>query len=352
MTTKDCSKSQLPFAIFALMLYAFCAALAVGGMFRVYNMSLAYERSNAEYVARHVINLFEQKRYDEILKQSGVTLSEFETPAAFGSALEKGFAEGEFTLVRTNSKSWRISRGGKALATLELCCKNGGGEYGLDLWGIEKLTLTAPVPSAYTVQAPHTVSISVNGIVPDDRYLDESDTAESPFGKLPETLAPERVRTYRLEGMFSPPEVTALGENGKECAIVLFQNNVSVSLLPEQQVITQLSTLGEQAACAYAKYITNDAVLDDVLPFFLPESEYYAHLKQFYNGWYNAHDDHAFSNSVFSDWCAYDDRHVSCDISFDYWIKMGRHEYTYPSKYTMYFVLSDYGWRVANLVVV
>ena len=108
---------------------------------------------------------------------------------------------------------------------------------------------------------------------------------------------------------------------------------------------------GEQAACAYAKFITNDVTLDEVLPYFLPEAPYYTHLKQFYNGWYNAHDAYAFKNVVFSDWSAYDESHVSCDIAFDYWIKMGRREFTYPSRYTMYFVKGNNGWRVANLLV-
>lgn len=351
MITKDRSTSNLAFTIFALMLYSFCAALAVGGIVRVYNISLAYEHSNSEYLAQHVLELFKDKHYSEIIEQSEIVLSEFETPAAFGKALEKDFPEGDFALDRTDSDNWCISSDGSTLANFELCRESGSGKYGMDTWKIGKLDVIAPVQKTYTVQTPLSVQISINGIVPDDRYLAESDYAENPFGALPEALAPQKVKTYRLDNLFSPPDVSAQSEIRKDCEIAIFKNNVSVSMLPDQQIITQLSTFGEQAACAYSKYITNDAVLDEVLPFFLPESEYYTYLKQFYNGWYNAHDAFAFSNTEFSNWCAYDDRHVSCDISFDYFIKMGRHEYTYPSKYTMYFVLGDYGWRVANLVV-
>lgn len=350
MKTKNPAGIHSVFVIFALMLYAFCAALAVGGMVQVYHLTLAYEQSRPEYVVQDVLSLFKEKRYAEIIKLGKVRLSTLETTEHFGQAAEKSYSGGEFSLVHCGDNNWRVACGDKPVATLSLRCQKGGGRHGMDLWSADMLDVLIPAPQSYTVQTPPAVHITVNGVAPDDSALTAA-KAESPFGVLPEVLMPDAAKIYRFDGLFLPPDVAATGDDGAVCAIARFENSFSVCLSPGEQLTVQLSQFGEQAACSYAKFITNDATLDEVLPYFLPESSYYTYLKQFYNGWYNAHDEYAFKNAAFSDWCAYDARHVSCDIAFDYWIRMGRHEYTYPSKYTMYFVLSDSGWRVANLVV-
>lgn len=351
MSTKTTSQTNYIFVVFALMLHAFCAALAVGGLIRVYNISLAYEYSRPEYVAQNVLTLFTEKRYEQIINLGQVPLSKLETTESFARAAEKSYNKGEFKMSRSGDYNWQIDCDGKPVATFILNCQKGGNRHGMDVWTIEQLTVVSPVPQSYTLQAPSSVNFTVNGVEPDNSFLVTGAQINSPFGSLPDALAPVAAKVYRFDGLFLPPEVTPSTDDGIDCTVTQYAKSISLCLSPSKPVIAQLSEFGEQAACAYAKYITNDATLDEVLPFFLPESGYYTHLKQFYNGWYNAHDQYAFKNAEFSNWNAYDERHVSCDISFDYWIKMSRHEYTYPSKYTMYFVLGNNGWRVANLVV-
>lgn len=352
MTAKSRSVTNSVFIIFALMLHAFCAALAVGGMLRVYNMALAYEHSRPEYVVRSVLSLFEEKRYAELIRLGQIPLSRFETAEHFGRAAQASYGDGTFSVSRGSENRWQIVCGDKPVATLSLRCQKDAKQRGdMALWTADRLELLLPAPQSYTVQAPPAVQLTVNGIAPDDSAPSETAQAETPFGRLPDALAPEAAKVYRFDGLFLLPEIAASDANGLSGTVTRFQNSISVGLSPSAPVVAQLSEFGAQAACAYAKYITNDATLDEVLPYFLPESQYYTYLKQFYNGWYNAHEQYAFKNAVFSNWHAYDARHVSCDIAFDYWIKMGRREYTYPSKYTMYFVLGQNGWRVANLVV-
>lgn len=338
------------FVVFALMLHAFCAALAVGGMLRVHHLALAYEHSRPEYVARSVLSLFEERRYTELIRLGQIPLSSFETVEQFGRAAKASYGDGAFSLSRGGENLWRIACGGKPVATLSLRGQKGL-KSDMDFWAAERLELFLPAPHSYTVQASPAARLSINGVSPDNSALIEATGAQSPFGPLPKALAPDMARVYRFDGLFLPPEVAATDENGRPCSVARLGNSILVGLEPTEQVVAQLSEFGAKAACAYAKYITNDAKLDEVLPYFLPESQYYTYLKQFFNGWYNEHDQYAFKNAVFSNWHTYGARHVSCDIAFDYWIKMGRREYTYPSKYTMYFVLSPNGWRVANLVV-
>lgn len=350
MSTKTRPDMNWGFIVFVLLLHAFCAALSIGGMIKVRDLALAYEHSRPEYVARGVLALFEEHRYAELIRLGQIPLSKLETAEHFGRAAQKSYGDGAFSVKQDHEARWRIACGGKPVAILSLR-RQAPDKRGMALWDTDRLELLLPMPQDYTVGAPPAARFTVNGVLPDDSALTEAAVEESPFGKLPDALAPEPARTYRFERLFLPPEISATDQDGLPCAVSQLENSFSIGLIPDERVVAQLSQFGEQAACAYAKYITNDATLDEVLPYFLPESAYYTYLKQFYNGWYNAHDAYAFKNAVFSNWHAYDARHVSCDIAFDYWIQMGRREYTYPSKYTMYFVQGQNGWRVANLVV-
>ena len=122
-------------------------------------------------------------------------------------------------------------------------------------------------------------------------------------------------------------------------------------MVPDESVTTPLSLFVEAAAKAYATYITRDSQLTEVLPFFLPGTEFYTHLSQFYNGWYNEHDSYAFDNVVISEWAALDADHLSCEIAFDYSITLGWRTFDYPSRYTVYLVRTGGGWKISNLVV-
>lgn len=45
----------------------------------------------------------------------------------------------------------------------------------------------------------------------------------------------------------------------------------------------------------------------------------------------------------------YSPDHLSCDVTFDYHIYRGSRVHDFPSAYTLYFIRTDSGWKVANL---
>lgn len=352
------SKGRTIFAVFAASLFITCGALCIGGLFRLYKMAAAYELSSPDNAANSALSLFKAGKYSDILSLCDITLSEFEDEQDFAKALKAAAPNGAYSFKRIGAEGYRLMRGDTVLAELSLSCEKEGGSYGFDRWHIDSMRLSAIEQQSYTVTVPKWLKASVNGTALWEDLLDSAASEQekaklcTAFGGLPEEFAPETPAVYRLSGLFSPPKISVESPPKTKIIIRDLNNNYTVSLYPSSDIISELSDIGIEAACMYARYITNDAVLDDILPYFLPQSQYYTHLKQFYNGWYNTHDSYSFEEPRFASWQIYDENHVSCVILFNYRITMGRHQYEYPSKYSMSFVKSPDGWKLSNLVVI
>ena len=356
--TQNRSKGRIVFLIFAITLFLTCGALTAGGLFRLYKMAAAYELSSPDNLAKSTLDIFKDERYDEIISLCDIHLSEFETADDFAAALNEAAPVGSYTFSKTGNGSYRLQRGESPLADLTLTCQKGAGEYGFDIWQVEKLEFIGAKTQDYTVTASPELSPMVNGVLLKDSLIDESksekykeDLGEA-FGNLAEELLPQAPSVYHVEGLYCPPVVTVDAPKKSKSIVRTLENDYSVILYPTGDVITELSEIAASAAETYARYITNDASLDEVLPYFLPDSQYYRHLKEFYNGWYNTHDSYLFEQPKFASWQIYDENHVSCVILFNYKITMGRHQYEYPSKYNMSFIKTDSGWKLSNLIVI
>lgn len=350
---------QIAFVIFSAMLFVFCGALTASGLTRVYDVAEAYERSSSDAMAKYVLTFFEKENYKDIMAISGTTLSRYETEESFVAALNAVAPEGNYYCRRASSNSYVLFRDKIELGKLKLSCQKGKGKYGFDLWIADRITLTAMQPQNYMIVAPEQMIVAANGVELGKAETDRLATTEEKertadiFGNLPEKYLAKSFNVYRLNRLYNEPQITVLDSAGEKCVIETDADGViSVSISPPEDIVKELSEFGAQAACMYARFITDDAVLDDVFPYFMPESEYATYLSQFYNSWYNSHDSYSFENPVFSDWKVYDKNHVTCDISFNYRIRMGRHEYEYPSKYSMSFVRNADKWKVANLIVI
>lgn len=340
------------FRLFALLLTALCAALTAGGLVRVYRLSAAYEHSTPLYVANGVLAWFREENYTAIASAAGLTFTPFEDASCLGELLRESTDGGALRAVRLSHGRYRIESGGALLAELTLSARAGEGRYGLEQWSLDTLSLAGVAPRAnLTVVAPAAAAVSINGRALGAEFAEDTLVPVNEFGALPASAPPAVLTRYRVSGLFCAPRVTALSRSGDACPVELSQDEAVVTLPADAQTVALLSPLAEQAATAYAKFISKDAEREDVLVFFLEETQFYKHLKQYDNQWYNDHDAFAFSDMQTGSWQALDDAHARCDITFRYTVTMGRRVFDYPSHYTLYFVDTPSGWKISNLAV-
>ena len=339
--------------LFIILLMIFCAATVVVGLMRVYHIADAYEQSVPDAVVRTVLADFHNQNLSVLLSESDFPISSYETEQVvhqyISSLLPGGWEQIE--AVKKSQTHYDIVAGSRRLASLSLKRFPQQGQYHFDRWEVDSLSFSFSPSINYTVTAPDGIEVLLNGR-PLSADLIVDNAVEPPrFGNLPQDLLPALPVQYKLPGLLAEPSVTASSPWGGNCQIEKHGNSISVLVVPDDLITQPLSLLVERAAKAYANYITNDAQLEDVLPYFLPGTDFYTHIRQFYNGWYNEHDSYSFSNVNISEWSALDLGHLSCTISFDYSITMGRRTFDYPSRYTVYLVHTSTGWKISNLVI-
>ena len=91
--------------------------------------------------------------------------------------------------------------------------------------------------------------------------------------------------------------------------------------------------------------------LEALVPYLFQGGPLYGQLYGFSNAWYIDHDSYEFQDFEMGRFILYDDSHFSCDVEFNYIIRMGSKVYEYPSAYTLYFVNSAQGWQAAALEI-
>jgi hypothetical protein len=347
-------KSRSPaFGLFVLLLTVFCAALTAGGLIRVYRLAVAFEHSAPARVVEGVVRLFREEDYAVLALEGGLALSPFEDAGHLGAVVRDrmGGDPQSVEAVRLSQGRYRIQSGSTPLAELSLSYSPAAGEYGLDVWELESLALQAFPRDDLIILAPAQTAVSLNGKILTEDFAEDTAVAAGEYGALPQGVAPALLTRYRVSGLLARPQITAGSPDGAACAVNLVQNTATVTCPAGEETIAQLSPLAERAAMAYANFITKDAELDDVLPFFLKGTQCYTNLRQFDNRWYNEHDAFAFSDMQTGCWQALDGDHVRCDVVFEYSITMGRRVFDYPSRYTLYFVRTGPDWKISNLLV-
>lgn len=341
-----------PFPLFLIMLTVLCAVTVVALWLHVYDTVSDYEKSQPSGVLRQIEAMFEQKNYAALLEHSDLILSPYEDLSALEQRMQEltGGTTSDVQIVQCDETHYDVLGGRNTLATVVLRHIPSDKDDGFGTWENERLTLAISPRTNLIVDCPDGVTVWVNGKPSKDAEKAEKAT-DTAYGTLPAQVPQAVFMRYFITGLLCKPEITAEDAAGRPCRIEQTGDMIRVVREPDEALTQRLSSLAIAASQMYARYITKDAERTDVLPFFLEGTEIHSHIQNFYSGWYNDHDAYSFSNAQISKISMLDDMHISCDITFDYTIKMGRHTFDYPSHYTLYFVKLNAGWKISNLLV-
>ena len=345
-------KGSRKFFIAAICIFMLGAAATTAGLFMVYELVEAYEKSQPLPLVESVAELFSSKNAEGILNIAGISLSRYETAEHFMKRLEAD--AGDLTsirVVRRREDSYDLAVDQNIVATVTLKGEQQG-KFDMPSWSIADVKLSASQDIDAVIDAPAGAEITVNGIaISGEDIVSEAVPVDS-FGALPNGISPAQLTRVRISGLFVSPEVSASNE-GLTCEVEKAEeeNYYRVISPAPDSLKSVIAPLAESASRAYASFVTNDAALDDVLPYFLYGTEFYVNLTQFYNGWYIPHDKNEFRDLAISGFDYIDQSHIICEVEFTYVITMGWRVFEYPTNYTLCFVNTGGEWKVANLLI-
>ncbi len=330
------TKKPSLFLILYLSMVAFGVILLVAGGFVMKSWLSAFESSEPLYPAKEVYDkYFSSGSYSDALKEAALTSGEFEDGSAVEEILKKT-VEGKtvtfysaqisedgarYNVVLTDPEAEADESGvipSQKLATIHLDRKDESMAFGFRGYEFSRLEMFLEPTESVTVTLPASSTLLINGKKADESYkLGESEHKYNAF--LKEGVKGITLATYRIEGLYLPPEIRCVDSEGKEHTLTQNEDgSFSAEINYSEDLKNKMGDRILQGMKEYAKWMQADCEIDSVIPYFDTSSQFYKNTAA--NPWIYAwgeHHSYEFQNEVVEDFYAYDEDHFSCHISFD-----------------------------------
>ena len=346
-------RKKLPFPLFFALYTLTCLAVTGAGLFLLWSFLDQYETNSPTRIAASAAQQIALGDYSLLWESPQLAPDRFNSRERLSAWLEDCL-EGKRISSRGLSGEegvYELTADGEPFARLEILPQGHKNLFGGQPHQIEGVETQLPMTQTFTLTAPEEAQVTVNG-VPLTREDAQGDPAPlAAYDGLPDGYEAPRALTYQVGPLAGEPEITARLEGGGDCAVKVEGSSAAVSAPAGQELRDQIGPIAQEASHLYARFITQDAVFDQLAPYLLTCTDYYQKVAGFYNGWYISHDSYSFGETTLSNFLLYSPDHLSCDIAFDYQVVKGSKTYDFPSSYTLYYIRTAGGWKIANMTV-
>ena len=333
-----------------------------------------YEESQPKYAMEKIMTSLRQSGFGDYMTIDG-EVSRFETDEAFSEAFQsrlkgkilhydeaKGyqdpaapryelFADGDpvgyVTLKETSSEPFFLK-----LLTIST-------------WALDKVEMPSiKGEKSVEITVPDTYQVKINGIVADEREMQEEGETSSEFVYAGAYVTVPSFVTYRVEGLLQTPTIEITDQSGQAVAFDSTEKkeNTSVSLkeFGESEMPADLEEMVLENAERYTNYFSVDLPgakqsTKSIRDLF-PEDSYYLELAETYRRedmWmYSDHAAPVFKNESVTHYIRYNEECFSCEVYFEKEMKLTKTGKTKVdvTNFRLYYGLLDGKWKIVDIV--
>ena len=346
-------RKKLPFSTFFALYTLVSVAITAAGLFLLWSFLNQYETNSPTRVASSAAQVISEGDFSLLEESPQLTPDRFNSEERLSSWLS-GYLEGKRISSRGVSGEegvYELTADGEVFARLTILPDGHKNLFGGQPHKIQQVETQLPITQEFVLTAPEEAQVEVNGVLLTREDAEGEPAPLAVYEGLPDGYEAPRALTYRIGPLAGEPEITARLEGGGDCAVKVEENTAAVSTPADQSLQDQIAPIAQEASHLYARFITQDASFDQLSPYLLTGTDYYQKVASFYNGWYISHDSYSFGETSLSNFLLYSPDHLSCDVSFDYQVVKGSKTHDFPSSYTLYFIRTANGWKIANMTV-
>lgn len=348
-------KKQRAFHFYHAMLIVTVLALIAGlyGLAYLWSYLEGYEQSNPKTLVKQMAGLLEQEAFDEAMELGQVDPSQFYDDAQYPAYLKEKLGEfsgltiHELASAGTQERRFAIRGTAEGDGVRYVLTPKAGGE-GEEFTSYSIRQEEIPT-KAYTVYLPQGKTLLVNGRAVPETARDPQTTPVSSFSVLKDAAQIPQLVKYRLEGFTREPDFSLEGE--AYTSVLDMGDGKAILPAAGEEERAERETLILKVAEVYARFTARDASREDMSGYLYRNSEFYTRMNAFDNSWFIDHDTAEFRNARIEQMTDYGEDCFTAEIYFDYYVKKGRTEKTYPTHYRMSFLRIDGQYRVANIEI-
>lgn len=348
-------KNSRKFWIFYLFLVVFLCVFCIVGLTFVNGFLEDYESSQPYKVVEKYIEKLENGDYSYALGLSGFKWTDFSTEKECLEVLEERYGDADIYYLESSTRlgsdkvRYNLYADGERLGYVILSKTSATTKYGFNTWKIESCE-TFEFLGVYTVMVPGGYTLYADGKNVSGKYI-IYENIESEYPKINGKQQPYTV-TYEIGGFITPPEFTVESVYGEEYTKTVSEDGYTLIFDRKEVNYHEIFGFTRAAMEEYIHVISLEKSMDNYLQCVLEGSEYAEIVKNFNSAWtmYQPETESTtIENFQITRYEEYTSTQVLAEISFDYTVKMKYSSETYPSKYKVIYILTDDGWKIANM---
>lgn len=314
-----------------------------------------YEASMPVHRMEEIFADIEEDCAGYVLRNSEITLNELETQEMLkefvsdyysGKKLSFGRKEGEYS---NRAPVYLVMADEQELATVRL--KNiAPPESSFDAWEAESVEVKQFLPRKYSVSAPASAEVLVNGVRLSERWCDGSRTELPRLKNIYYSGEKPYVTGYEFSLYCGEPEITANDFTGAECIAAEPEGGYDYAFVQAENeaLRNELSDYILEAARTSCNYATNDLPYSALTPYINKDAPIYQRLLYAYTQFYAEHTAVRFENEKIKNLIRYDENNFSCDVDFDHYVTFKGKEFHFSVSYTFFFEYIDGKWLIGD----
>ncbi len=327
-------------------------AILLGGLLVYLN---DYQKNLPGSIAQQVVEAFKKPSPEFLASHSKNLPSVFQNTEVFRKYLADNISATDVFAYRAGSGEegglrYEIFSGKRKIATTVLQHTNQKSLFQFDRYELQNIE-QHPL-FTYTITAPESAQITLNGQPIDPKYLTATEAYPTSYKDIKGLTAPQRL-SYKI-GDFN--YITDLSASclGKPCQVDWNKETgaINIAIESEETLKKEIAAYTEKVAKVYTHFATtSDAPKAPILAYVYPGTPFYKKLLSYETLWGQSYDKSRYDNMQISNIQQYSATTFSCDIQYNFVISRSGKEKKYPFGAT-YFLTNQGGkMRVIDMKV-
>lgn len=354
--TKSDTGEKVYFSIY-FSLSALLIAAIIFGLVKLWGFLKEYEASQQYHTTDVVLAELNSGDFSKLFDGIDDEISEYETIEELYDQITSRFT-GEFTCTKSGKYStdenpaYMIKCNGENAAVLYLKKESTMPEYGLDIFGYDKITgVTVQKNESATITLPDTCTFTINGKQAEGlSYTEEEISEAEKFGDYIEEKPV--MRTYSIDGLMNIPDIKMFDKNGRQLPVSL-ENNVYSCALPttDNEAALQAEEFAFEFACRYNEFVSYDIYFYSLTPYLIKGTELYENLRTYLAQYYGYHTGYEFRNKEIVSNTQYSDNCFAVNLKYQHVLFSYGKEIVYDISYTIYVAEIDGNWKTIDMII-
>ena len=242
------------------------------------------------------------------------------------------------------TKVYKIQSGHTRLATLTVRPYGEKDRFGQLRYKITDLK-QEPLRT-YTIVAPGSASVQLNGSPIPQQYIIKKDTVTDEFSTV--SMPQIETYTYSIGGLACVNTLTAAGCSEKETA----SDSYELSYVMDADETKALTDFAENFVKAYTVFSVKKGASeykDKVLAAIMPDTDLYNSVSQYANDWGQTYDSDEYRNLSVAELTKYNENAYSCKVTVKYATIYKKNEKTYDFAFVFYIVKQNGSMKIIKM---